>query len=162
MGITYNLLVQGFVTDNMRDLSELNGPIEDGGEAPVLYADYSEWGYEATIVGYGLRGTLNLGEDEKFGRDGLAAAARNVIEEPYESQLTVDLDAPTDDDSDPDAVPLDLEGTPGSGDSGSPLWIETDEGWRIAGVTSSDINFARVSYNIDFIREHFADVLTGY
>ena len=140
---------------------ELEGPITDSGEPPTLYAGSDEWGYFATMVGYGARGTSLQGEDRKFKDDGFKAAAQNMIDEPYNGQLSIDLDDPPDEESDGDAIPVDFEGTNGAGDSGGSLWIETESGWRIAGVVSSDINFARVSWNLDFILETFPDALTG-
>ena len=140
---------------------ELEGPITDSGEPPVLYSGSDEWGYFATLVGYGARGTSLQGEDRKFKDDGFKAAAQNMIDEPFEGQLSIDLDEPTDDESDEDAIPVDLEGTAGAGDSGGSLWIETDDGWRIAGIVSSGPAFAQVSYNLDFILKIFPDALTG-
>ena len=140
---------------------ELDGPITDSGEPPTLYSGSDEWGYFATVVGFGMRGTTRSGEDPNYRNDPYKAAVQNMIDEPFEGQLSIDLDEPTDDDSDPDAVPVDLEGISAAGDSGGSLWIKTDNGWRIAGIVSSGNNFAQVSYNLSFIVDTFPDALTG-
>lgn len=162
---------------------ELDGPIEDSGEAPVLYSGSTEHGYVSTQVGYGTRGTGEYGNKDWFKDDFDKAAARNTID-PFKTFLLNDagdsflltiLDLP----DNPEGKEVDeLQGIGAEGDSGGSLWIETEEGWRIVGVYSASTNtegssdtnpvyndaasyFARVSTNLDFITSVFPDALTG-
>lgn len=129
---------------------ELDGPIEDSGEAPVLYDSSDEFGFECVVVGYGTRGTGQFGEDPKFNSGVDKAAFTNKIDfvetpddESQNNRLAIDLDRPGGRviselaGSDEDEEPVDaLEGISGGGDSGGPMWIQTEGGWRIVGLVS--------------------------
>lgn len=160
---------------------ELNGPIDDSGEPPVLYAGSDELSRVATMVGFGTRGTAAYGEDRKFNSTTDKAAAHNVIDIASEPEgegdggnlLQTDFDGPDGEGNtlEGDAAPVDaLEGMIALGDSGGSLWIETEDGWRIAGVNvASDVmsgygmidDFARVSTQLDWIKSIFPDAQTG-
>lgn len=122
---------------------KLDGPVTDAGDAPYLYGGRDEVGRIATITGFGSRGIGSVGEADRFYAQEVAAAARNVIDEIDEGdgldQLMVDFDSEDGDANtlDGDALPVDeYEGILGSGDSGGSTWIETGDGWAIAGVNS--------------------------
>ena len=122
---------------------KLDGPVTDAGDAPSLYGGQDEVGRVATITGFGSRGTGSAGEADAYYEDEVPAAARNVIDEIEGKdgldQLLVDFDSEAGDANalEGDALPVDeYEGILGSGDSGGSTWIETAEGWVIAGVNS--------------------------
>lgn len=160
---------------------ELNGPVEDCDTPPLLYGGQDELGKVATMVGFGSRGIGSVGQDDKYYKSEDAAAARNIIdvvEDPAPdgkggNQLLVDFDSEDGannvfDNSDPMPVD-DYEGVLGSGDSGGSLWIETDEGWAIAGVNAwgddavygSTGGFGRVSPQYEWIKSIFDANFTG-
>lgn len=121
----------------------LDGPVTDAGQAPYLYGGRDEVRRVATITGFGSRGIGSVGEADEYYADEVAAAARNVIDavegKDGLDQLLVDFDSEAGDANalDGDALPVDeYEGILGSGDSGGSTWIETAEGWAIAGVNS--------------------------
>jgi hypothetical protein len=121
----------------------LDGPVTDAGQAPLLYGGRDEVGRVATITGFGSRGIGSAGEADEYYADEVAAAARNVIDaiegKGGLDQLLVDFDSEAGDANalDGDALPVDeYEGILGSGDSGGSTWIETAQGWVIAGVNS--------------------------
>ena len=151
---------------------KLDGPVQGAGPVPLIYGGRDELGQVATITGYGSRGIGSEGEKDKFYSDQIAAAARNVIDEVDGENganlLVIDFDSESGDANalDGDAEPVDeLEGILGSGDSGGATWIETNEGWAIAGINAwgddavygSISAMARVSTQRDWIESIFPD-----
>ncbi len=148
----------------------LDRAILDTGRPPYLYGGKDELGEIVTMTGYGTRGIGSKGEEDRFYRDQIAAAARNVIDEVDGENggnlLIIDLDSEEGDANalDGDAMPIDaLEGGLASGDSGGAAWIEAGDGWAIAGVNvwvddavyGSISAMARVSTQADWIRGIF-------
>lgn len=154
--------------------------VTDAGEQPALYDGEDEEGNMLTFIGYGWRGTGLKGEDTSIDTEDKPAAAVGLIEFVEEAVTPPPTkgDAgnyfgvwlPKEDGS--LANPLSdkgirkpvspLSGILGSGDSGGPAWIETDNGWAIAGINSDgsgnaaygDVSwFPRVSYVREWIEE---------
>lgn len=151
---------------------KLDAPVEDAGDTPYLYAGDQELGAVMTITGYGSRGIGSRGEDNRFYDFDYPgpAAARNVIDDvdtEMENNLLVDLDRENGNASVMgDDEPFDeMEGILGSGDSGGAAWIETENGWAIAGINvwgddatyGSTSGFARVSTQLNWIESIFPD-----
>lgn len=159
----------------------LDSEVKNVGKQPYLYDGSSEKGMMLTFVGFGYRGAGNKGEDENIDTKDEPAAAVGLVELVLEEVKPVPAkgDAgnylgvwlPKEDGSIPN--PLDekgitkpvspLTGILGSGDSGGPAWIETKNGWAIAGINSNgDGNaaygetsfFPRVSRVREWILEH--------
>ena len=95
-----------------------------GVQPAELYRDKDEEGKIAVLVGRG--GTGNALEGTIVD-DGQLRGARNKIEW-VGNVLAFKM-------NDPETA-LDLEGVGGPGDSGGPAYLETDEGWLVAGVSS--------------------------
>lgn len=158
----------------------LTKEVTRAGEQPALYDGTDEHGKMLTFMGYGWRGTGTKGEDTSIDTKDKPAAAEGLIEsvelalEPVpktgDAGNYFGVWLPKEDGS--LANPLDdngitkpvssLAGILGSGDSGGPAWIKTDQGWAIAGVNSDgsgnaaygDISwFPRVSQVHGWIQE---------
>jgi hypothetical protein len=153
-------------------LVRLDRAVTDSGEAPMLYAGSDELGRVLTITGFGSRGIGSTGEEDRFYDFDAPgpAAATNIIDEvdgEMENNLIIDFDDEAGAQNvTGEAGPLDaLEGILGSGDSGGAAWIETPDGWAIAGVNTwgdgstygSISGFGRVSTQLDWIAGHFPD-----
>lgn len=151
----------------------LDAPVLDAGDAPLLYGRTDELGQEITITGFGSHGTGSSGEQDayyNFDAPG-PAAARNVIDEvdgpSGDNNLIVDFDSEDGSASvSGDADPIDsYEGILGSGDSGGAAWIETADGWAVAGINTwgddsvygSVSGFARVSTQLEWIATIYPD-----
>ena len=105
-------------------LLRLCSDVENVEPAP-LYEDTDEESQIAVLVG---RGGTGDGAEGLITDDRVLRGARNVIEWTDESVLAFEMNNPD--------TALDLEGVGGPGDSGGPAYIETDEGWLVAGVSS--------------------------
>jgi len=120
-----------------------------------IYTGRDELGSEATIVGFGRTGTGLTGELP--GTGGTLRAGNNIIDVLGAARgwderiLLTDFDNPTnpDDSNYGDSTPLDLEYSIAPGDSGGAMFILTDAGWQIAGI-SSFINSTDGSPNGDY------------
>lgn len=122
-------------------LLRLSSPITN--IAPALLSDGSgDLGSVGTIVGYGRTGTGLTGS--QVGTEGTLRAGNNIIDavgtiRGWDSRiLLTDFDNPlnANDSVYGDSSPLDLEYSIAPGDSGGALFIQTLEGWRLAGVNS--------------------------
>lgn len=164
----------------------LSEPVTDAGEQPMLYAGSEEMGKTLTFSGFGTRGSATVGEDEKVPAGGVAAAAQGVIEEVAPLKLSaaggadgnyVQVWLPKEDGSEENpfggevTTPVSKNaGLLGSGDSGGSAWIETENGWAIAGVNGNGSGnaqygdwsgFARVSGHIEWIESIFPGLATS-
>ncbi|HVY84388.1 MAG TPA: trypsin-like serine protease [Caulobacterales bacterium] len=166
---------------------ELNGPINDVGDPPTLYAGRGELHHRCVIVGYGTHGVAPYGWGWRFGavHGDRATAAENIVDkvtdidfskrdEDWGNVLSIDLDQPHGPgknrwgDSEPVSP---LEGILAPGDSGGSMWMQFNTGWRLVGVNSSgdpgadyqDVsNFARIATQQEWIQwiypgAHFAE-----
>ena len=157
---------------------QLDGTIDDAGDAPCIYAGGAEKGKVGTIVGFGSRGIGSTGQQDKFYEaDDPAAAAHNVIDnvEGTDGENILEVDFDKEDGStnafeDGDAKPVDkFEGILGSGDSGGGFWIKATGQWCIAGVNDygddsiygSVSGFARLSTQTDWIAGVFSGANFG-
>ncbi|BCW87776.1 hypothetical protein sos41_09060 [Alphaproteobacteria bacterium SO-S41] len=154
----------------------LTEPVTDAGEQPLLYTGSEELGETLTFVGYGSRGAAGAGENEKEPAGEVAAAAQGVIEsvEPLKLSAAGAADGnymqvwlPKEDGSVENVLGGELTtpvskyaGLLGSGDSGGSAWLETPNGWAIAGTNGNgsgnaqygDLSgFPRISGHIDWI-----------
>ena len=108
-------------------LVKLQTPVSD--VAPVaLYRGGDEVGKTVQLIGKGATGTGNDREIADGPRRTALRRAFNVISHADARWLSYRFDAP------PSALPL--EGMTGSGDSGSPVLIETGQHWQLAGLAS--------------------------
>lgn len=132
----------------------LEDEITDLGTQPALYSGTSEKGKMLTFIGYGWRGAGIKGEDTSIDTHDRPAAAIGLIEyvknavEPVpksgDAGNYLGIWLPREDGSIPNPLKNDgiitpvspLTGILGSGDSGGPAWIKTDNGWAIAGINS--------------------------
>ena len=96
-----------------------------------LYEDDDEVGQAGLMLGWGAFGTGDTGiiqgaedYDERFRQ------TRNRISQIRNAMLALDFEHP-----DAQGI-LDLEGVNGPGDSGGPLLLATDKGYKVAGVSS--------------------------
>ena len=125
---------------------------------PMSVSSDNPIGQLGTLVGYGGHGvgtTVDLSNEASY--DNVRRAAKNMIDylEPLNSSQTeiagtlqVDFDSPTGDKNtlqtiyghSSDATPVALEGIIAPGDSGGPLFVETNGQYRIVGITSSGGN----------------------
>ncbi len=90
-----------------------------------------ELGAQVSLVGWGYSG---LGTTGRQYDDGRMRRAQNRIVE-AERRLRMVFDDPRQRGSEA----LALEGTPSLGDSGGPAFIETDSGYRLAGITVGEV-----------------------
>ncbi len=152
----------------------LNGPVEDGGDPPAIYAGTGEKDQLLTFVGFGSRGIGSVGQDAAYyaaetQRDEKAAAVGLVeaVEEAVAPLPEGDVDAGSylgvvlyaEDGSVENPygganTPVSrLAGLLGSGDSGGSAWIETaDGGWAIAGINSNGTGNAAYGNKSWFVR----------
>ena len=132
----------------------LKEPVTDLDTQPALYEGNSEKGKILTFMGYGWRGAGTKGQDTSIDTKDEPAAAEGLIESVENAQEPtppkgdagnyLGIWLPKEDGSIPNPFsdkgitkPLSpLTGILGSGDSGGPAWIQTDNGWAIAGVNS--------------------------
>lgn len=135
-------------------------PVDNVETQPALYKGDDEEGKMLTFIGYGYRGYGSKGQDTSMDTDDKPAAAEGLIESVVEAKKPVpkkgdagnyfgiwlpkengSIDNPFDKDG--AAKPASpLVGLLGSGDSGGPAWIETSNGWVIAGINSNGANNA--------------------
>ncbi|WP_298622858.1 trypsin-like peptidase domain-containing protein [uncultured Legionella sp.] len=138
----------------------LTETVANAGTQPSLYDGTAEQGKMLTFIGYGWRGTGKKGQDTSLDTHEEPAAAVGLIEsvvtavepppEKGDAGNYLGIWLPKEDGSLPN--PFDengiikpsspLTGILGSGDSGGPAWIKTDNGWAIAGVNSQGNNNA--------------------
>ncbi|KTD75288.1 trypsin-like peptidase domain-containing protein [Legionella waltersii] len=132
----------------------LTEEVTDVGPQPALYSGNDEKGKILTFIGYGWRGAGKKGEDATIDTENEPAAAEGLVEsvDPAVEPIPTKGDAgnylavwlPKEDGSIANPItdkgitkPISpLAGILGSGDSGGPAWIQTDNGWAIAGVNS--------------------------
>lgn len=132
----------------------LKEKVANAGSQPALYAGTNEQGKQLIFIGYGWRGAGGKGQDTSLDTKNKPAAAKGLIEEVEDAVEPpptkgdagnyLGIWLPKEDGS--IANPLDdegitkpissLSGILGSGDSGGPAWIKTENGWVIAGVNS--------------------------
>jgi hypothetical protein len=158
----------------------LTKEVHDAGPQPYLYGGTKEKGHILVFIGYGYRGKGTKGQDTNIDTHNTPAAGEGLIEKVVDAIEP----APKNDDAgnyfgiwlpkENGAAenPLKekgitkpispLAGILGSGDSGGPVWITTEEGWAIAGVNSNGSGnagygdeswFARVSHVRDWIEK---------
>lgn len=129
--------------------------VTTAGEQPYLYDGTQEEGKRVTFLGYGYRGTGEKGQDTNIDTHNKPAGGVGLVESVVEAKDPVPKtgDAgnyfgiwlPKEDGSVANPIkengitePVsETAGILGSGDSGGPVWIETDSGWEIAGVNSN-------------------------
>ncbi|WP_454783386.1 trypsin-like peptidase domain-containing protein [Legionella sp. WA2022007384] len=125
------------------------------GTQPALYEGTAELGKIITFIGYGWRGTGTKGQNTSIDTKDKPAAAEGLIESVVAavSPIPSKGDAgnylgiwlpkengklPNPFNSKDSTKPVSpLCGILGSGDSGGPAWIQTENGWAIAGVNSN-------------------------
>jgi len=122
-------------------LLHLSAPITN---LPIaqIYTGRDELGRVGTSVGFGRTGTGLTGEIP--GTAGTLRAGNNVLDVLGSARgwdpriLLTDFDSPLDpnESSYGDSTPLGLEYSIAPGDSGGPMFINTPDGWRIAGIAS--------------------------
>jgi len=108
----------------------------------AVYTGSEELGVVGTSVGYGRSGTGLTGDIA--GTQGVKRAGNNVLDVLgtargwSENLLLTDFDNPlnTNDSIWGDSAPLDLEIQVAPGDSGGPMFVQTANGYAIAGITS--------------------------
>lgn len=111
-------------------------------ESAQIYTGRDELGAEGTIVGFGRTGTGLTGE--QAGTFGTLRGGNNTLDVLGTARgwderiLLTDFDNPLDpgESNYGSNLPLDLEYSIGPGDSGGGLFILTDAGWQIAGISS--------------------------
>lgn len=122
-------------------LLHLSAPINSV-ESAQIYTGRDELGQVGTSVGFGRTGTGLTGEQP--GTAGTLRAGNNVLDVLGTARgwderiLLTDFDNPLNfsDSNYGSDQPLDLEYSIAPGDSGGAMFIETIDGWRIAGVSS--------------------------
>lgn len=162
----------------------LDDEVTDVGPQPALYEGTDEKGKVVTFIGYGWRGKGTKGEDTSIDTGNRPAAAEGLIEvvvaavEPVPQKKDAGnyfgIWLPKEDGSIPNPFnekgsvkPISpLTGILGSGDSGGPAWIQTENGWAIAGINSDGSGnaaygdtswFPRISEVQDWIVEIMPD-----
>ncbi|MBL4698074.1 MAG: trypsin-like serine protease, partial [Phycisphaerales bacterium] len=122
-------------------LLRLSSPITSI-EAAQIYTGRNELGAVGTSVGFGRTGTGLTGQQQ--GTFGTLRGGNNVLDVLGTARgwdpriLLTDFDNPLNpnDSNYGSNLPLDLEYSIGPGDSGGGLFIFTDDGWQIAGISS--------------------------
>ncbi|MDX1444478.1 MAG: trypsin-like serine protease [Gammaproteobacteria bacterium] len=138
-------------------LLKLAAPVDDVRPA-VLYRGAIEAGQRVKIIGKGATGNGLRGHEPQGPNRTELRRAFNEISGIEDRWLTYTFDAP------PEGLPL--EGMAGNGDSGSPLLVEVDGEWQVAGLTSwkfADVAlsefrpamYGQLSYNVRI--EHYRD-----
>lgn len=122
-----------------------------------LYRNRDEDGKIAVLLG---RGSTGNAMDGVTTLDRRLRGARNEVEWVNDDVLVFYMNSPE--------TALDLEGVGGPGDSGGPAYIETPEGWFVAGISSygewhyGDFDhYARVSSHIEWIESTLKDSSRG-
>ena len=151
-------------------------PIEGLGEQPSLYCGEDEGGQTVTFVGYGTRGIGSVGADPIYEREGSSRAAGHSVigvVDPVLNTLRAfflaeygNADAPDMRFGTESAVD-EYQASISHGDSGGPVFMETDDGWAVVGLNTNafterydDSNiFARLSTQRDFVTDQFSDVV---
>ncbi|MEL6494168.1 MAG: trypsin-like serine protease [Cyanobacteria bacterium J06623_7] len=114
-------------------LIQLNRPVAD--VLPLtLYSQNDETGKDIVFVGWGDFGNGLAGVE---GADGRFRMATNIVEKVDEQWLVFCFDEP------PNTT--EMEGISGPGDSGGPALLETETGWQIAGISSTQCSAAEYS-----------------
>ena len=121
----------------------------------MINTERNELGSIGTIVGFGRTGDGFSGS--LFGTDGTLRAGNNVIDVLGDARgwddriMLADFDNPINEDDSiyGSSTPLDLEYSIAPGDSGGAMFLETAQGWRLAGI-SSFINSTDGSPNGDY------------
>lgn len=119
----------------------------------ALYRNRDEENKIAVLVG---RGGTGDGLEGTITNDRQLRGARNKVEWASDEVLAFEMNAPE--------TALDLEGVGGPGDSGGPAYIETPEGWFVAGISAygewkyGDYDhYTRVSSHIEWIESTLED-----
>lgn len=151
----------------------LDGPVNDSGPPPLLFAQDLDGGERIVFVGFGARGTGARGEDGDLDNPAdNRTAAENTVDE------VMDAVDPLPDDDDagnwirvtllPEAEGGSrLDGLLGGGDSGGSAWLRGDDGrWGIVGINvagTGDATYGSHSYfaAIAGLRPWLARVLPG-
>ena len=122
-------------------LLHLSSPINSI-ESAQIYTGRNELGAVGTSVGFGRTGTGLTGQQQ--GTFGTLRGGNNVLDVLGTTRgwdpriLLTDFDSPLNPNESNygSNLPLDLEYSIGPGDSGGGLFIETADGWQIAGISS--------------------------
>ncbi|BCW87775.1 hypothetical protein sos41_09050 [Alphaproteobacteria bacterium SO-S41] len=146
----------------------LGEPVTECGPAPMLYGGEEEGGETVTFVGYGTRGSGRNGEDDRIPAGEVAAAAQGVIEwvEPGSNEdggrpegNFFEIYLPREDGKIEDPFEGDVTrpvskyaGLLGAGDSGGGAWLQTADGWVIAGVNDNGTGKAQYGDTSGFVR----------
>jgi len=136
-------------------LFELQEPVKDAEELAV-YPGGRQRGKRAWIGGFGLSGPTGHLETV-----GAFRAGHNRIDGIRREKLSISLSKPDAADCESD------EALPATFDSGSPLFLKTEDGWRLAGIASTASNrskptygdrgnYARVAPQVDWLQEVMA------
>lgn len=119
---------------------ELEEPVTDVKPA-VMYNEYNELKALVTGVGYGVSGRADKPEEVDIYMEKIAG--QNIIDSiggyhvsGKPSVLMADFDAPSNSTWNKmgSAEPVELEYGVGAGDSGGPLFMKTENGWRLIGI----------------------------
>lgn len=156
----------------------LTEEVTNAGSQPALYGGTAEKGKMLTFIGYGWRGAGTKGQntsmdtgDRPAAAEGLIEAVENAVEpvpKTGDAGNYLGIWLPKEDGSLTNPLnnhgiikPVSpLAGILGSGDSGGPAWIQTENGWVIAAVNSQGNGnavygdqswFPRVSHVRDWI-----------
>lgn len=124
-----------------------------GAKEMKLYEGDEEVGKRVWIGGYGLCGPV-----DKIGLAGVFHSGHNRVDALRKGKLSISLGRPEDATTEKDEALLALL------DSGSPLFVETEEGWKLAGIASTASNgrtpnygdqgnYARVSRELQWLRK---------
>jgi hypothetical protein len=133
---------------------QLTEPVTDAGAQPSLYSGNAENKKMLTFMGYGWRGTGSKGQNYSIDTKNLPAAAEGLIEKVVDAKTIIPhsdsgnffgIWLPKEDGSLTNPFSKtgitkpqsESSGLLGSGDSGGPAWIKTQNGWAIAGINSN-------------------------